>query len=183
MTGFDLTLASSETRALARHHLIEETIMTISSVLRPLLITAFLSASAHVCAANLIETATAAGSFKTFLAGAKAAGLTDALQTQGPFTVFAPSDAAFAELPTGTLTALLKDKVRLAQLLAHHIVPGKIMVAEVKPGPLKTIQGDPVVVTSDNGKVTIDGANVTQSDLTADNGVIQAIDKVILTRD
>ena len=80
------------------------------------------------------------------------------------------------------MSALLKDKVRLAQLLTHHIVPGKILVAEVKPGALKTVQGDAVTLTSDNGKVTVDGANVTQSDLSADNGVIQAIDRVILPK-
>lgn len=131
---------------------------------------------------NLIDTAASAGSFKTFLASVKAAGLADSLKNQGPFTVFAPNDEAFAKLPRGTMSALLKDKVRLAQLLTHHIVPGKILVAEVKPGALKTVQGDAVTLTSDNGKVTIDGANVTQSDLSADNGVIQTIDRVILPK-
>ena len=80
------------------------------------------------------------------------------------------------------MTALRRDKVRLAQLLTHHIVAGKILVAEVKPGSLTTIQGDAVMLTSDNGKVTVDGANVTQSDLSADNGVIQAIDTVIMPK-
>ena len=133
-------------------------------------------------AGNLIDTAASAGSFKTFLASVKAAGLSDSLRNQGPFTVFAPSDDAFAKLPRGTMSALLKDKVRLAQLLTHHIVAGKILISEVKPGALKTIQGDAVTLTSDNGKVTIDGANVTQSDLSADNGVIQAIDAVIMPK-
>ncbi len=133
-------------------------------------------------AGNLMDTAASAGTFKTFLASVKAAGLSESLKNQGPFTVFAPSDDAFAKLPRGTMSALLKDKVRLAQLLTHHIVPGKILVAEVKPGALKTIQGDAVTLTSDNGKVTIDGANVTQSDLTADNGVIQSIDMVMLPK-
>jgi uncharacterized surface protein with fasciclin (FAS1) repeats len=133
-------------------------------------------------AGNLIDTAASAGSFKTFLASVKAAGLSDSLKNHGPFTVFAPSDDAFAKLPRGTMSALLKDKVRLAQLLTHHIVAGKILISEVKPGTLKTIQGDAVTLTSDNGKVTIDGANVTQSDLSADNGVIQAIDAVIMPK-
>ena len=133
-------------------------------------------------AGNLIDTAVSAGTFKTFLASVKAAGLSESLKNQGPFTVFAPSDDAFAKLPRGTMSALLKDKVRLAQLVTHHIVPGKILVAEVRPGALKTIQGDAVTLTSDNGKVTIDGANVTQSDLSADNGVIQSIDMVMLPK-
>ena len=150
--------------------------------LAPVVAIVLLSPIAAARAGNLIETATSAGSFKTFLASVKAAGLSDSLKHQGPFTVFAPSDDAFAKLPRGTMSALLKDKVRLAQLLTHHIIPGKILVAEVKPGALKTIQGDAVTLTSDNGKVTIDGANVTQSDLSADNGVIQVIDKVIMPK-
>ena len=151
------------------------------SVLASVLV--LLLSAASVSAADLVETAANAGTFKTFLAGVKAAGLTDSLQNQGPFTVFAPSDAAFAKMPSSTMNALLKDKIRLAQLLTHHIVPGKILVAEVKPGPLKTIQGDAVTITSDNGKITIDGANVTQSDLAADNGVIQVIDTVIMPKE
>lgn len=80
------------------------------------------------------------------------------------------------------MTALLKDRVRLAQVLSHHIVPGKNLVADVRPGQIKTIQGDVAALTSDNGKITIDGANVTQSDVTADNGVIQVIDAMILSK-
>jgi uncharacterized surface protein with fasciclin (FAS1) repeats len=133
-------------------------------------------------AGDLIDTAASAGSFKTFLASVKAAGLSDSLKNQGPFTIFAPSDDAFAKLPRGTMKALMRDKVRLAQLLTHHIVPGKIVVAQVKPGAVKTIQGDAITLTSDNGKVTIDGANVTQSDLLADNGVIQVIDTVMMPK-
>lgn len=148
----------------------------------PIVAVSLLTAVSTVQADNLIDTATSAGSFKTFLASVKAAGLSDALKHQGPFTVFAPSDEAFAKLPRGTMTALRRDKVRLAQLLTHHIVAGKILVAEVKPGSLTTIQGDAVMLTSDNGKVTVDGANVTQSDLSADNGVIQAIDTVIMPK-
>lgn len=146
-----------------------------------LVFSATLALSAGVASANdLIDTAATSGSFKTFLATVKAAGLTDSLRNQGPFTVFAPSDEAFAKLPDGTIESLMKDKVKLAQLLSHHIVPGKLLVAEAKPGPLKTIQGDSIKLTSDNGMITVDGARVTQSDLKADNGVIQVIDKVIL---
>ncbi|MEC5216337.1 putative surface protein with fasciclin (FAS1) repeats [Actimicrobium sp. GrIS 1.19] len=151
--------------------------------LPPALVALLFAVSASTAgAANLVDTANSAGTFRTFLASAKAAGLTDSLQNQGPFTIFAPSDAAFAKLPPGTVNALLKDKVRLAQLITHHIIPGKILVSEVKPGPVKTIQGDLVTLTSDNGKITVDGANVTQSDLTADNGVIQVIDTVIMPK-
>jgi len=129
--------------------------------------------------ADLIETASSSGSFKTFLAAAKAAGMDDTLKTSGPYTVFAPSDSAFNQLPPGTVSSLMKDKERLAELLAHHVIPGKVTVADVKPGKVKTIQGDELTLTSDNGKVTVDNANVIQSDLAADNGVIHEIDAVV----
>ena len=131
---------------------------------------------------DLVSRAESAGTFKTFVASIRAAGLVASLQTDGPFTVFAPSDAAFAKLPPATLAALMKDKVRLAQVLSHLIVPGKIMVADVRPGQVKTIQGDAIVITSDNGKLTVDGANVTQSDVIADNGVMHVIDTVIMPK-
>ncbi|MDY7574265.1 fasciclin domain-containing protein [Actimicrobium sp. CCI2.3] len=151
------------------------------ALLPTLLLSATLTFSIGAASAtDLVETASTAGSFKTFLATVKAAGMTDSLRTQGPFTVFAPSDEAFAKLPDGTVETMMKDKAKLAQLISHHIVPGKLLVAEVKPGPLQTIQGDSVKLTSDNGMVTVDGARVTSSDLKADNGVIQIIDKVIL---
>ncbi|MGZ3239006.1 MAG: fasciclin domain-containing protein [Burkholderiaceae bacterium] len=136
----------------------------------------------NVFAADIIDTATASGSFKTFVAAAKAAGLTDTLKNQGPFTVFAPTDEAFAKLPPETWNALMKDKVKLAQVLSHHIVPGRILVAEVKPGPTKTVDGSSITLTSDNGKITVSNANVIQSDVVADNGVIQAIDAVVLPK-
>lgn len=135
-----------------------------------------------VFAADIIDTATTSGSFKTFVSAAKAAGLTDTLKSQGPYTVFAPTDEAFAKLPPETWNALIKDKVKLAQVLSHHIVPGRIMVAEVKPGPTKTVDGSSITLKSDNGKITVDNANVTQSDVVADNGVIQAIDAVVLPK-
>ncbi|RZI43069.1 fasciclin domain-containing protein [Herbaspirillum sp. HC18] len=131
-------------------------------------------------AADLVETAATSGSFKTFLAAAKAAGITETLKNSGPYTVFAPSDAAFNQLPPGTVSSLMKDKVRLAEVLSHHVIPGKVTVADVKPGKVTTIQGDVLTLTSDNGKVTVDNANVIQSDLIADNGVIHEIDAVVL---
>lgn len=146
----------------------------------------FLSASAlalsmsHATAADLVETASTSGSFKTFLAAAKAAGITETLRNSGPYTVFAPGDSAFGKLPPGTVDSLMKDKTKLAEVLSHHVIPGKVTVAEVKPGKVKTIQGDELTLKSDNGKVTVDAANVIQSDLIADNGVIHEIDAVVL---
>jgi uncharacterized surface protein with fasciclin (FAS1) repeats len=133
-------------------------------------------------AANIMETAASAGSFKTFLAAVKSAGLTETLKNSGPYTVFAPTDEAFAKLPAGTWENLSKDKKKLSQVLANHIVPGKVMVAEVKPGKIKTTQGGMLTLTSDNGKVTVNEANITESDVTADNGVIHAIDTVVLPK-
>lgn len=133
-------------------------------------------------ATDLVETAAASGTFKTFLMVAEAAGFTQTLKNTGPYTVFAPSDTAFEKLPPGTLNALLKDKPRLAQLVAYHVIPGKTPIAEVKPGEVKTIEGKPLTLTSDNGKVTVNDANVTQSDLTADNGIIHEIDTVVLPK-
>jgi uncharacterized surface protein with fasciclin (FAS1) repeats len=130
--------------------------------------------------ADVVVTALADGTLKTFVRAVQAAGLTDTLKGAGPFTIFAPTDQAFAKLPPGTLDALLKDKVKLAQVLTYHIVPGKTLVTEFKPGNLKTVQGDMLRLTSDNGKVTVNNANVIQSDIAADNGVIHAIDTVLM---
>jgi len=131
-------------------------------------------------AADLVETAATSGSFKTFLAAVKAAGITEKLKNSGPYTVFAPSDSAFNQLPPGTVDSLMKDKAKLAEILSHHVIPGKVTVADVKPGKVQTLQGDTVTLKSDNGKVTVDNANVIQSDLMADNGVIHEIDAVVL---
>jgi uncharacterized surface protein with fasciclin (FAS1) repeats len=141
-----------------------------------------LPCTSNVFAADILDTAAASGSLNTFVAAAKSAGLTDTLKNQGPYTVFAPTDDAFAKLPPETLNALMKDKAKLAQVLKHQIVPGKILVAEVKPGPTKTIDGSLISLTSDNGKITVDNAKVIQSDVVADNGVIQAIDAVVLPK-
>lgn len=137
-------------------------------------------AAPHAMSADLIETASTSGTFKTFLAAAKTAGIAETLKTGGPYTVFAPSDSAFDKLPPGTVESLMKDKTRLAQLLSHHVIPGKVTVAEVKPGKVTTLQGDELTLKSDNGKVTVNTANVIQSDLIADNGVIHEIDSVVL---
>ena len=142
-----------------------------------------LVAAEQTMAADLVDTATSSATLKTFLAAAKAAGLTQTLKNSGPYTVFIPTDSAFNELPPGTVDSLMKDKKKLAQVLSYHVVPGKITVADVKPGKVQTMEGEPIKLSSDNGKVTINGeANVIQSDMMADNGVIHEIDKVILPR-
>lgn len=133
-----------------------------------------------VLAADIVDTAAADGSFKVFVAALKTAGFAETLKNSGPFTVFAPTDAAFAKLPAGTWDTLSKDKVKLSQILAYHVIPGKVMVNAVKPGKVKTTQGSELTLTSDNGKVTVNKANITQSDVIADNGVIHAIDTVVL---
>ena len=141
---------------------------------------AFFSSPAF--SADIVATAVADGTLKTFVKAVQEAGLADTLRGPGPFTIFAPTDSAFSNLPPGTLEELLKDKVRLAQVLTYHIIPGRILVTEFKPGETKTVQGDMLNVKSDNGKITVDNANVIQSDITADNGVIQAIDTVLMPK-
>ncbi len=140
-----------------------------------------ISASFSVQAKDIVETAVSAGNFKTLAAALSAAGLVDTLKGAGPFTVFAPTDAAFAKLPPGTVDALLKDKVKLSAILTYHVVPGKVMAADVKAGMVKSVQGSEIKVTTNNG-VMVDGAKVTATDIVADNGVIHVIDTVILPK-
>lgn len=139
--------------------------------------------TSSVLAADLIETAATSGGAKKFASAAKTSGLADSLKTDGPYTVFVPEDSAFEKLPPATRDALLKDKNKLAHVLAYHVIPGKVMVADVKPGQVKTIEGSALTLSSDNGKVTVNDANVTQSDVTADNGVIHMIDTVVLPKE
>ena len=129
---------------------------------------------------NIVETATNAGSFKTLVAAVQAAGLGDTLSGPGPFTVFAPTDDAFAALPAGTVQGLLKDIPKLTQILTFHVVPGKLMAADVvKLTSAKTVQGQNVTIEAQDG-VTVNGANVITPNIEADNGVIHVIDRVIL---
>jgi len=131
---------------------------------------------------DVIDVARKAGSFKTLLTAIEAAGLTDTLRGEGPFTVFAPTDEAFAELPAGTLEGLLKDVPRLKQILLYHVVPGKNMAADVvKMSKAKTAEGRSVRISTSDG-VKVDGANVVKADVPAANGVIHVIDAVILPR-
>jgi uncharacterized surface protein with fasciclin (FAS1) repeats len=130
---------------------------------------------------NLVEVATEAGSFTTLLAAAEAAGLVDTLTGEGPFTVFAPTDEAFAALEPGTLDALLADPEALADILLYHVVPGKVMAADVVGLESATsAQGSDIAITVDGDAVMVNEANVTATDIEASNGVIHVIDAVIL---
>jgi uncharacterized surface protein with fasciclin (FAS1) repeats len=134
-------------------------------------------------AANIVETAQGAGQFNTLLAAAKAAGLAPTLSGKGPFTVFAPTDAAFEKLPKGTVANLLKpeNKQKLAAILKYHVVAGEIDSADIKPGRthVKTVNGKSLSVRK-HGGVSVNGAKVVSADIKASNGVIHVIDKVLL---
>jgi uncharacterized surface protein with fasciclin (FAS1) repeats len=132
---------------------------------------------------NIIDTAVAAGQFKTLATALSAAGLADTLKGQGPFTVFAPTDQAFAKLPPGTLDSLLKkeNKDQLTAILTYHVVPGELMAADAaKLKEAKTVNGKTVRVNLSNGKIMVNDATVTGADIPASNGVIHIIDSVIL---
>jgi len=131
-------------------------------------------------AMDLAEKSASATNLRTFTAALKASGLSDSLKSGGPYTVFAPDDGAFSKLPPGSWDALARDKVKLASVLSHLIIPGRMLVTEVKPGKTTTLQGEPLTLKSDNGKVTVDQANVIESDVAADNGVIHVIDTVVM---
>jgi uncharacterized surface protein with fasciclin (FAS1) repeats len=134
---------------------------------------------------DIVETAVAAGSFKTLAAALQAAGLVETLKGKGPFTVFAPTDAAFAKLPKGTVEELLKpeNKAKLAAILTYHVVPGAVMAAEVitmNGQEAKTVNGQAVKITVSGGAVTVGAAKVVTTDIKATNGVIHVIDSVML---
>jgi uncharacterized surface protein with fasciclin (FAS1) repeats len=133
-------------------------------------------------AADIVDTAKSAGSFNTLVTAVQAAGLVDTLKGPGPFTVFAPTDEAFAKIPKEKLDALLKDKAALTKVLTYHVVPGKVMAADVKPGDVKTVEGSSFKVAAKDGKVMVDKAKVIKTDVAADNGVIHVIDSVIMPK-
>ena len=129
---------------------------------------------------DIVDTAVAAGSFNTLVEAVKAAELVETLKGEGPFTVFAPTDAAFAKLPEGTLEALLADKAKLTAILTYHVVPGKVMAADVvKLKSAKTVQGQAVKINAGQG-VMVDSANVVKTDIVTSNGVIHVIDSVLI---
>ena len=130
--------------------------------------------------ADIVDTAVSAGSFTTLVAAVKAAGLVDTLKGAGPFTVFAPTDEAFAKLPEGTVEALLKDIPKLTKILTYHVVSGKVLAADVvNLKSAKTVEGSEVKIDASNG-VKINDSTVTTADVAADNGVIHIIDSVLL---
>jgi uncharacterized surface protein with fasciclin (FAS1) repeats len=132
---------------------------------------------------NIVEVATAAGSFTTLLTAVNAAGLVETLQGGGPFTVFAPNDAAFAKVPKATLDELLADKAALGSVLTFHVVPGRVVAGDIlKAGRAipKTVSGQPLDITARDGKVYVNGARVVTADVQASNGVIHVIDTVLL---
>ncbi|MFP5461516.1 MAG: fasciclin domain-containing protein [Gammaproteobacteria bacterium] len=139
-----------------------------------------LGLSTGAYAKDIVDTAISAGSFNTLVTAVQAAGLVETLKGKGPFTVFAPTDEAFAKIPKADLDALLKDKAKLAAVLTYHVVPGKVMAADVKPGQVTTVQGQALRVSAGDGKVLVNDANVVKTDVVADNGVIHVIDRVVL---
>lgn len=143
--------------------------------------TALAAASLVVQAKDIVDTAVAAGSFKTLATALQAAGLIDTLKGPGPFTVFAPTDAAFAKIPKADLDALLKDKAKLTAVLTYHVVPGRVMAKDVKAGSVKTVQGG-MLSLGTTGGVTVNNAKVVQADVVASNGVIHVIDTVVLPK-
>ena len=138
-------------------------------------------AALSVQAKDIVDTAVGAGTFKTLATALTAAGLIDTLKGPGPFTVFAPTDAAFAKIPKAQLDALLADKAKLTAVLTYHVVPGKVMAKDVKAGMVKTVQGSNLSITT-AGSVMVNSAKVTVTDIVADNGVIHVIDSVVMPK-
>ncbi len=131
---------------------------------------------------TIVGVAVDAGQFKTLVAAVKAAGLVDTLSGKGPFTVFAPTDEAFAKLPAGTVESLLKpeNKEKLVAILTYHVLAGKVMAADVTTSNPKTVNGKEVAIKVDGGKVTVGAATVVKADIAASNGVIHVIDTVLI---
>jgi uncharacterized surface protein with fasciclin (FAS1) repeats len=143
----------------------------------------FAAAGHHGIKKDIVDTAVAAGDFSTLVTAVKAAGLVETLKGEGPFTVFAPTDGAFAKVPTDTLNALLADKAALANVLTYHVVAGNVMAADVvKLTSAVTVQGQAVSIEVKDGKVYVDGSQVVATDIKASNGVIHVIDAVILPK-
>jgi uncharacterized surface protein with fasciclin (FAS1) repeats len=131
---------------------------------------------------NIVDTAIDAGHFTTLAAGLKAAGLSDTFSKKGPFTVFAPTDEAFEKLPKGALDALLKDSAKLKAVLNYHVISGHVTARDMKSGDVMTLQGSPLTVAVSSSEVQVNGAHVKRANLDATNGVVYAIDAVIMPR-
>lgn len=134
---------------------------------------------------DIVDTAVSAGSFKTLATALQAAGLVNTLKSKGPFTVFAPTDEAFAKLPPGTVEDLLKpeNKEKLVAILTYHVVPGRVLAAQViKMTSAKTVNGQPIIISVNDGTVMVDNAKVIKTDILCSNGVIHVIDSVLLPK-
>jgi uncharacterized surface protein with fasciclin (FAS1) repeats len=162
---------------------LDSTLHVIGSI-NKLIIVAFaaLTLGTAVQAANIVEIAAGDDRFTTLVAAVRAADLVETLSGPGPFTVFAPINAAFAKLPAGTVEELLKpeNKAKLAAILTYHVVAGKVLAADVKPGEVKTVNGKPATISIKDGAPYIDGAKIIATDLVGSNGVVHVIDSVIL---
>jgi uncharacterized surface protein with fasciclin (FAS1) repeats len=157
----------------------------IVSLINSLLFAGVLTVSAQSMAASdkdIVDTAIAADGFTTLVKAVQEAGLVDTLKGEGPFTVFAPTDEAFAKIPEADLAALLQDKEKLTKVLTYHVVPGKVMAADVSPGMVETVEGQSITIDTADG-VKVDGASVIATDIEASNGVIHVIDSVIMPRE
>ena len=150
--------------------------------MKKLLIAAVMAGTALAAQAkDIVDTAVSAGNFKTLAAALGAADLVPTLKGKGPFTVFAPTDEAFAKIPKADLDALLKDKAKLKAVLTYHVVPGKVMSKDLKAGRLTTVQGSDVTISTMGGAM-VNNAKVVSADVAADNGVIHAIDTVLMPK-
>ncbi len=159
----------------------------MTTILKTSLAATVLALSSAVTAtaekSSIVETAVKAGTFNTLVAAVKAAGLVEALEGEGPFTVFAPSDEAFAKLPEGTVAALLENKEKLSSILLYHVVPGKVMAKDaMKLNSAKTLFGQDLAIEAGEG-VTVGGAKVVKTDIECSNGVIHVIDSVMMPKD
>lgn len=154
----------------------------IRTTLLAIAATASMSLPLHAADKDIVDTAIGAGTFKTLVAAVEAAGLVETLKGEGPFTVFAPTDEAFAALPAGTVEDLLKpeNKDKLTQVLTYHVLPGKVMSSDLSNGMKAATVAGPEVTIMTEGGVKVDAANVTAADIEATNGVIHVIDAVIL---
>ena len=148
---------------------------------KTLIALAFAAGTVTAFAQDIVDTAVKAGNFKTLVTAVQAAGLVDTLKGPGPFTVFAPTDEAFAKVPKAQLDALLADKAKLTKVLTYHVVPGAMMAKDVKPGMVKTVEGGSLTLATTGG-VTVNGAKVVAADVKASNGVIHAVDTVLMPK-
>ena len=158
-------------------------IKRVSTFLTSLVITLVFSTASFADghSKDIVDTAVSAGNFNTLVTAVKAAGLVETLKGEGPFTVFAPNDEAFAKIPSDTLDGILADKEMLTKILTYHVVPGKVMAADVTGlTSAQTVQGQTIAIDTSSGGVKVNGANVIATDIEASNGVIHVIDTVII---